>query len=211
MATRSGHRGFAAFWDWMSRHEPQKEHELRGRVAGGCRGQTLEFGFGVGANWSFLPPDVDYVGIEPDAYMRTRAAQHERPRTSSFDLRNGDAQALEFPDASVDTILGTLVFCTIPDAAAALREARRVLRPDGQLRFCEHVRPAGRVTGRAMDVLAPPWSRLAGGCHPNRRTLETIERAGFELTEIEHTKIGPLPAILGVARPRLAAAAHQEG
>lgn len=211
MATRSGHRGFAAFWDWMNRHEPNSERELRARVAGGCRGRTLEFGFGVGANWAFLPPHVDYVGIEPDAYMRSRAAQRERPQTRSFDLRNGDAQALEFPDASVDTILGTLVFCTIPDAAAALREARRVLRPDGQLRFCEHVRPEGRVTGRAMDVLASPWSRLAGGCHPNRSTLETIERAGLELTELERTKIGPLPAILGVARPRSAAAVQQEG
>lgn len=209
MATRSGHRGFAAVWDWMSRHEPRSEKELRARTAGGCRGLTLEFGFGVGANWSFLPPQVDYVGIEPDAYMRSRAAHHERPKTSSFDLRDGDAQALEIPDASVDTVLATFVFCTIPDAAAALREARRVLRPDGQLRFCEHVRPAGRVSGRAADVLAPPWSRLAGGCHPNRRTLAVIEAAGFELTELERTRIGPLPAILGVARP--APGAPREG
>ena len=210
MATCSGHRGFAAFWDWMGRHEPRKEQELRARVAGGCRGQTLEFGFGVGANWSFLPSHVDYIGIEPDSYMRSRAAQHGLPQTQSFQLRDGDAQALEFADASLDTVLGTLVFCTIPDAAAALGEASRVLRPDGQLRFCEHVRPAGPVTGRAMDVLAPPWSRLAGGCHPNRRTLALVEAAGFELMEFERTKIGPLPAILGMARPRPAAAANQE-
>lgn len=210
MATRSGHRGFAAFWDWMNRHEPRGEQELRARTAAGCRGTTVEFGFGAGANWAFLPAEIDYLGIEPDSYMRSRAARHRPPETRGFELRDGDAQALEIPDASVDTVLGTLVFCTIPDAAAALREARRVLRPDGQLRFCEHVRPAGRVTGRAMDGIAPAWSRLAGGCHPNRRTLETIERAGFELMELEHTKIGPLPAILGVARPRPLAPGLQE-
>lgn len=201
MATHSGHRGFAAFWEWMNRHEPRGEKELRARTAGGCRGVTVEFGFGAGANWAFLPEGIDYLGIEPDHYMRARAATHPRPSTRGFELRDGDAQALDLPDESVDTVLATLVFCTIPDAAAALREARRVLRPGGQLRFCEHVRPAGKVTGRAMDGIAPAWSRLAGGCHPNRRTLETIDRAGFELTEIEHTKIGPLPAILGVARP----------
>jgi ubiquinone/menaquinone biosynthesis C-methylase UbiE len=165
----------------------------------------------VGANWEFLPAEIDYLGIEPDHYMRSRAAAHARPATRAFELRDGDAQALDLPDESIDTVLATLVFCTIPDAAAAPGFAQRVLRLGGQLRFCEHVRPMGRVTGRAMDVLTPPWVRLAGGCHPNRRTLETIERAGFELTEIEHTKIGPLPAILGVARPRPAAAGHQEG
>ena len=201
MATHSGHRGFAAFWEWMNRHEPRGEKELRARTAGGCSGVTVEFGFGAGANWAFLPEGVDYLGIEPDHYMRARAAAHPRPRTRGVGLRAGGAPAQVLPAQSVDTVLATLVFCTIPDAAAALREARRVLRPGGQLRFCEHVRPAGRVTGRAMDGIAPAWSRLAGGCHPNRRTLETIERAGFELTEIDHTKIGPLPAILGVARP----------
>lgn len=206
-----GHRGFATFWDWMSRHEPGNERKFRERTAGGCQGRTLELGFGVGANWPFLSPTVDYTGIEPDPHMRRRAARHARPATAGFALRAGDAQALEFADHSFDTVLATLVFCTIPDAGRALREARRVLRPGGELRFCEHVRPAGRLAGPCLDVLSGPWSRLLGGCHPNRRTLEAIRAAGFELVEVSQVKIGPLPAIVGVARPETGAAGPGEG
>jgi ubiquinone/menaquinone biosynthesis C-methylase UbiE len=127
--------------------------------------------------------------------------RHRQPATASFELRAGDAQALDFDDQLFDTVLATLVFCTIPNAAMALREARRVLRPGGQLRFCEHVRPAGRVAGPFFDAISVPWSRLLGGCHPNRRTLDSIEAAGFELVELRKVRIGPLPAIVGVARP----------
>jgi ubiquinone/menaquinone biosynthesis C-methylase UbiE len=197
----NGHRGFAAFWDWMGRHEPRNERQFREQTAGGCRGRTLELGFGAGANWAYLPREVEYVGIEPDPHMRGRAMRHRQPATASFELRAGDAQALDFDDQLFDTVLATLVFCTIPNAAMALREARRVLRPGGQLRFCEHVRPAGRVAGPFFDAISVPWSRLLGGCHPNRRTLDSIEAAGFELVELRKVRIGPLPAIVGVARP----------
>lgn len=193
----------------MSRHEGEREFRVRAEVAGGCRGRTLELGFGVGSNWQFLPPDVDYIGIEPDFYMRTRASAHPHPAIRGFELRDGDAQAIDVGDFSVDTVLATLVFCTIPDAGAALREARRVLKADGQLRFWEHVRPAGRTGGVFTDAITPPWSFLGGGCHPNRQTLQAIRDAGFEVTELQRMKIGPLPAIVGVARPAEAAPANQ--
>ncbi len=199
-----GHRGFAAFWDWMGRHEPRNERRFREQTAGACRGRTLELGFGVGANWAYLPPVVEYTGIEPDPHMRGRAVRHPKPATAGFELRAGDAQALEFADHSFDTVLATLVFCTIPDAGRALREARRVLRPGGELRFCEHVRPMGPLAGPFLDGISWPWSRLLGGCHPNRRTLEAIQNAGFELVDLSQVKIGPLPAIVGVARPEAA-------
>lgn len=199
MAT-AGHRRFAGVWDWMSRHERGNERRLRDEVVGGATGRTLEIGYGVGSNWSHLPEGIDYTGIEPDPYMRQRAERH---LAAGRDLRaiDGDAQSLAFADGSFDTVIATLVLCTVPDARRALAEARRVLAPGGQLRFLEHVRAEGKVGAALQDAVTPIWKRLGGGCHPNRATLDTIEQAGFEITGLRRVKVGPLPAIVGAARP----------
>lgn len=199
MASTSGHRRFAAAWDWLARHESARERRLRARIVGQAEGRVLEIGYGVGSNWPHLPPGVEYVGIEPDPYMRERATRHIPP-AAQLDLRDGDAQALEFPDASFDTVIGTLVLCTIPDPGRALTEIRRVLRPGGRLLFWEHINARARPGRLVLGAVAPLWSRIGGGCHPNRDTLETIAAAGFEIIDLRHGKIGPLPAISGVAR-----------
>ena len=195
----AGHRTFARVWDWMSRHEGRRERRFRAEVAGGARGETLELGYGVGSNWPFLPPEIEYTGIEPDPFMRERAGRNLPPGRGAFHPMEGDAQALCFPDANFDTVIATLVFCTIPDADTALAEARRVLKPGGELRFWEHVRAHGRFGSRAQDLITPLWKRLGGGCHPNRETLAAIRHAGFEVASLREVKIGPLPAIVGVA------------
>lgn len=200
MSTSAGHRRFAAAWDWLSRHESRRERRLRARLVGQARGDTLEIGYGVGSNWPHLPGGVRYVGIEPDPFMRERAERH-RPPGRDLDLRDGDAQQLDFPDRSFDTVIGTLVLCTIPDPAAALREIRRVLRPGGSLLFWEHVNAGSRPGRMILGAITPLWSRLGGGCHPNRDTLAAIRAAGFNVAELHHGKIGPLPAIVGRAVP----------
>ncbi len=199
MTSAAGHRRFAAAWDWLARHESARERRLRARVVGQATGRTLEIGYGVGSNWPHLPPGVEYVGIEPDAYMRQRAERH-LPPAARLDLRDGDAQALEFPDSSFDTVIGTLVLCTIPDPGRALAEIRRVLRPGGQLLFWEHVNATSKLGRLALHGITPLWARIGGGCHPNRDTLEAIREAGFEVAELRRGRIGPLPAISGVAR-----------
>jgi ubiquinone/menaquinone biosynthesis C-methylase UbiE len=193
-----GHRKFAAVWDFAARHEGRSELALREEVMSAARGHTLEIGFGVGSNWPYLPADVEYVGIEPDPHMRKRAAAHV-PQGRHLTLANGNAEALDFPDAAFDTVIGTLVFCTIPDAGAALAEVRRVLKPGGEFRFLEHVRAKNRVGAAVQDAIRPLWSRLGGGCNPNRNTLALISAAGFEMAGIRNVKVGPLPAIVGGA------------
>ncbi len=86
-------------------------------------------------------------------------------------------------------------------AERALAEVRRVLKPGGEFRFWEHVRAHGWVGATAQDAITPLWRRLGGGCHPNRDTRAAIERAGFEFLHIREVKLGPLPAIVGAARP----------
>jgi SAM-dependent methyltransferase len=195
-----GHRKFAAVWDWASRHESQSERRFRETVLAGANGRVLEIGYGVGANWRFLPPPADYTGIEPDPFMRQRAAAH-LPGDRRLNLVAGDAHLLPFAGETFDTVIATLVYCSIPNVPKSLSEVRRVLKPDGELRFWEHVRSEGRLGAAAQAAIAPLWIRLAGGCHPNRRTALEFQRAGFYLTAIQHVKVGGFPAIVGVAVP----------
>ena len=100
-------------------------------------------------------------------------------------------QRLPFADESFDTVVSTLVLCTIPDPHAALTEIRRVLRPGGRVLFLEHVRGEGGVA-RWQDRIQPLWSWLLAGCHPNRDTVSTIEAAGFRIEKVERFE-PPMP------------------
>ncbi len=194
-----GHRLFSAFWERMVRHEGPKERANRQYVVGGSRGRVLEIGLGVGANWRYLPPEVTYVGIEPDPFMRERAERHARESGRPFEIVDAGAERLPFEDDSFDTVIGTLVFCTVADVPRGLAEIRRVLKPDGEYRFWEHVRPANRISGKGFDLIQPAWSRIGGGCHPNRRTVEAIRAAGFELTDVRTFRRAVIPEVVGVA------------
>lgn len=197
---RHGHRRFAAFWDWVVRHEGREQRALRGEIVSKAHGRVLELGVGVGANWRHLPADVEYVGIEPDDYMLERARKHAAEAGREMDLRSAVAEDLPFDEDSFDTVLVTLTLCSVSDPKRALSEALRVLKPGGQLLFMEHVRPGGRFKGRVMDAITPLWRRAAAGCHPNRRTLETVERSGFEVLESRSPKVKGPPHVMGVAR-----------
>jgi ubiquinone/menaquinone biosynthesis C-methylase UbiE len=87
---------------------------------------------------------------------------------------------LPFPDRIFDTVVSSLVFCSIPDPKRGLGEVKRVLRPDGRLRMLEHVRAPG-LHGRLQDLFQPFWTRFTGGCHPNRDTESAVEAAGFRI------------------------------
>src|SRR5690606_27509628 len=105
---------------------------------------------------------------------------------------------------SFDTAVATHVFCSVSDPERALREVFRVLRPGGTFRFLEHVRAADERAARWQDLLTPVWRFVAAGCHPNRRTTEVIQAAGFVLEELERFDFpagGPVkPQAFGVAR-----------
>jgi ubiquinone/menaquinone biosynthesis C-methylase UbiE len=144
-------------------------------LGAGARGRVLDVGCGTGRNLARLP--VGSVALDPSWPSLLRA----RRRAPGARLIRGSAEDLPFRTASFDTVVSGLVFCSVPDAPRGLAEVRRVLRPDGRLRMMEHVRATSRWRARGQDVIQPAWTRVTGGCHPNRDTEHEVERAGFAI------------------------------
>jgi ubiquinone/menaquinone biosynthesis C-methylase UbiE len=201
---------FAALYDPISASTERRwMGDRRRRLLAGAHGAVLEIGGGTGANLAHYR-DVDRVTItEPDPFMRDRIGPKLEDACVPVEISAAGAEALPFPDGSFDTVVSTLVLCTVPDQEAALDELRRVLRPGGRLLFIEHVRAAGS-TARWQDRLEPLWRRLLGGCHPNRDTVAAIEEAVFEIETFESfyppaPLSGLTPHVQGSATVRLAA------
>ena len=145
-------------------------------------GRLLIVGLGPGTDLKFVPPAVTSVAaVEPVAAFR-RMASHVADRHGvAVDIVDGTGESIPFPDNSFDSVHIGLVLCSVDDVAATLGEIRRVLVPRGRLVVLEHVRGEG-TTGRLQDLVERPWSWLAAGCHPNRRTVDAIAAAGFDTT-----------------------------
>jgi ubiquinone/menaquinone biosynthesis C-methylase UbiE len=182
---KDGHPVFAALYDLMGASMERKwMGGRRRRLLAGARGAVLEIGGGTGANLPHYRNVGRVIVAEPDPFMRKRLDQKLAEARVPVEVSAAGAESLPFPDGSVDTVVSTLVLCTVPDQEVALDEVRRVLRPGGRLLFIEHVRAAGS-TARWQDLLEPLWGRLLGGCHPNRDTVAAIEEAGFEIETFE--------------------------
>ncbi|WP_242393419.1 class I SAM-dependent methyltransferase [Anaeromyxobacter oryzisoli] len=153
----------------------------------GARGRALDLGTGTGRNLLHLPPGSRAVAIDPRRENLARA----RRRGPAVPLVLARAEALPFRDGAFETVLGGLVLCSVEDPAAALGEIRRVLAPEGTLRLLEHVR-AGGAAGELQDLVQPAWTRLTGGCHPNRETERAVEAAGFHVDPVSRRARGVL-------------------
>jgi ubiquinone/menaquinone biosynthesis C-methylase UbiE len=105
------------------------------------------------------------------------------------------AECIPVADASVDTVVSTLVLCTVNDPEQALREIARVLRPNGQLLFVEHVRARSRFLAALQDFMFQPWLRFAAGCRCNRPTVELMRACGFEVTADDAVWRGMPPVV----------------
>ena len=152
----------------------------RSTLLGGARGRVVEIGAGTGLNLPHYPDGIaELVLIEPEPGMRRRLARRLQRHARVARIVNAPAERLPLADASVDTVISTLVLCTVDDPERALREIARVLRPDGQLLFIEHVRASSRFLAACQDKLLQPWRRFAGGCLCNRPTVELMRACGF--------------------------------
>jgi len=159
---------------------------LRDAACAGLAGRVLELGFGSGLNADAYPPAITAIdAVEPSDVGWSMSAQRRLGATVPIERVGLDGQRLDAADASYDAVLSTFTLCTIPDAATALAEVRRVLRPGGAFHFLEHGRSPEAGVARWQRRLDPLERRIAGGCHLSRDMPALVRAAGLEVMSLE--------------------------
>jgi len=200
---------FAAMYDRMSRaSEEAGVRALRESLLADASGSLLEIGAGTGVNLPLYHAGLERLVVtEPEEPMLRRLRQKARDYTPDAEIVQAPAEALPFEDDSFDTVVSTLVLCGVGDQAQALREAHRVLRPGGRLFFLEHVRSDDPALAQFQDRMN--WlNRLVVGCECNRATLSSIQAAGFDVTQLEHSTLPKAPKFV---RPLIVGTASRTG
>lgn len=166
-------------------------------ACGGASGRVLEIAVGTARNLPFYGSDVDLTGVDLSPTMLAIARDRAASMGRTVALQEADATALPFPDAHFDTVVCTLALCTIPDPVAAVREAVRVCRPDGQLRFVEHGVASNRLVAWGQRALEPLTLRFQA----DRQTVnphQVMTAAGAQVVEIERSNAGIFWRLLAI-------------
>jgi SAM-dependent methyltransferase len=165
------------------------------RLLGNLTGLVVELGSGTGTNLRHLPADLRFVGTEPNPFMHGHFVEEARSVTSPALLVRARAEALPFPDGSVDAVLSTLVLCSVGRLGPVLDEVLRVLKTGGKFIFVEHVAaPEGSRLRRLQSLVRPVWRRVGDGCEPDRDMEEDLRRAGFEDVRLDRFDL-PIPIV----------------
>ena len=184
-STTVRHPLFARVYARLATAEESEQAEHRRELLSGLSGRVIEVGAGHGLNFRHYPDTVtELVAVEPEAYLRDLAIEAAREAPIPVQVVDGVADAIPAADEEFDAAVACLMLCSVSDQGRALAEFRRVLRPQGELRFYEHV--LARTNGafaRAQRIgdRSGLWPLLAGGCHASRNTAGAIEAAGFEI------------------------------
>lgn len=180
------HPRFAAFYEWLTKLSSCRRmiDPLREKVVSQACGIVLEIGAGNGLNFPFYAPDrcERVEAVEPDPAMQRYARARLKQARVPISLTSASVEALPFDDQTFDSVVVTLVFCSVADPFQGFREIQRVLKPGGMLLLLEHVRAQGKVAARTQDALVPVTTRLFGNCHWNRDTAQLLKNAGFQIT-----------------------------
>ncbi|UTI66638.1 class I SAM-dependent methyltransferase [Paraconexibacter antarcticus] len=191
-------RLFTAIYDpFLAWGERSGMAKLRRSILAQASGDVLEVGAGTGLNLRAYPAAVTRLTLadpEPSMADRLRSVAAGDPRRPT--VVQAGAEALPFPDASFDTVVSTLVLCTVDDVAGSLAEIRRVLRPGGRLLLIEHVRADGSGLSGWQDRLEKPWKAFGYGCRCNRDTRASLTRAGFETGALQDARWPRMPPIV---------------
>lgn len=170
--------------------------KARSQIVPRARGKVLEIGIGSGLNLEFYDPaKVQHIfGVDPSAEMQRKARRRAAAIRIPVDTVPLVIEQIGADDASFDTVVCTFTLCTIPDPVPALVEMRRVLKPGGELLFCEHGLAPDAGVRRWQQRLTPLWKPMAGGCHLDRDIPELIAAGGFEIVELDARYLpGPKP------------------
>ena len=197
---------FAAGYDrFMAGTEEAGLARHREALLANAMGRVLEVGAGTGANLPFYTKGVaELVIAEPEEPMARRLERKLGGYRIATRVVRATAEQLPLENETFDCAVSTLVLCTVVDPARALAEVRRVLKPRGRLLFIEHVRSEDPRLARWQDRLRGPWALLGHGCQCNRRTIESVQAAGFSVDELRRETLAKAPPI---ARPLVVGAA----
>ena len=194
------HPVFAAVYDRISQAaDAAGLAARRRRLLSQARGRVLEVGAGTGLNFAHYGPAVtSIVALEPDGAMRRRLHQRLEATSVPADVEVFEANLEDAPLSvgSFDTVVCTLVLCTVADPPAAFARIKELLAPGGQLLFLEHVRGIG-LRAQVQTAVTPLWRHLAGGCHLDRDTPKALRDAGFVVTDLERFRTSRLDPFTG--------------
>ena len=171
----------------------------RAKIVPRAAGVVLELGFGSGRNlahYDFARIEKIYA-LEPEPGMRELARKAAAGAPAPIEILPEKAEDLSLPEASVDCVLVTYTLCTIPDGVAALKAARRALKPGGRLYFCEHGLAPDAQVARTQRRIEPLWSRLAGGCHLTRDIPALLGQGGFRIEDLTSWYLPRTPQFAG--------------
>jgi ubiquinone/menaquinone biosynthesis C-methylase UbiE len=175
-------------------------HRLRSRLLSSARGRVLEIGVGTGANLPYYSQPACLAAVDESADMLAVAARRATALGRCVSLSRMSVESLAFPSSYFDTVVASLVLCSVVSQSRALDELRRVLRkPGGHLLLLEHMRPQARPLAWLVDLANGPWVALNGRCHLNRDTQQALVQSGFELEWVE-SKLGGFLRLIA-ARP----------
>jgi SAM-dependent methyltransferase len=180
----------AAFFGMMHPYMERVLSPHKQRVFTDLLGETVEIGPGVGANLRYLPRGARLIAVEPNRYMHHALLAAAAKRGVAIDLRDRVAEDTGLADHSVDTVISSLVLCSVQDPAVVLAEVRRMLRPGGTFRFVEHVAAEdGTATRAAQRILRRPWAWTFEGCSCERDLERSVREAGFASVGVEQFRI----------------------
>ena len=165
--------------------ETTKFKKVRTALVRNAQGSVLEIGSGTGINFPYYQQASHVTAIEPNPQMNRVAVRRGRNANVPITLYEANAESLPFPDNSFDTVIATLVFCTIPDPILALKEIQRVSKTGATILFFEHVKMKQPVFAKAQDLLNPFWEKVCDGCQLNRDTLSLIEESGIAVENVK--------------------------
>lgn len=201
----NGPRWYKRFFAWaMATAATEYERAISPRKQSlfqNLQGTILEIGPGAGVNLRYLKPENNWIGLEPNPHMHPYLRQEAQALGVKIDLRTETVGAANIADHSIDTVISTLVLCSVPDLKATLKEIFRVLKPNGTFLFIEHVAaPSGTLLRQVQSGIRPLWTRIGDGCCPDREIGQMIEQAGFS-TVTQETFDGPVP--IAIVKPHI--------
>lgn len=179
-------RLFSKWYDrFMSPLEKKRFKKIRKDLLKKAEGKILEIGSGTGVNFPFYRAVENVMAIEPSEDMIKQSISKKKAASVPIEIIHAGAERLPFANHSFDTVVATLVFCTIPDVDKALAEINRVCKPEGKILLFEHVRMHNPLLAHMQDWLTPYWEKICDGCCLNRETEQSLNKHGYEILHIK--------------------------